>query len=257
MRRRLPLIASMLAALPLLAAPAGCGSGGDRPELVVFAAASLAPAFERYADRFEAADVRLSFAGSDELAAQIRQGLVPDVYAAANTELPRALAAEGLLDAPIPFAANELVLAVPAPSTIERLGEAGRPGVAVGIGDESVPIGAYTRELLGRLGPGYAKAVLANVRTSEPDVSGIVGKLSQGAIEAGFVYASDVAASDGDLRAIELPARLRPAVAYGVGVAAAAERPALAGEFVAGLLEGEGAAALRASGLLPPPRSRG
>ena len=37
---------------------------------------------------FEGATVRLSFAGSDELAAQIRRGVKPDVYAAANTALP-------------------------------------------------------------------------------------------------------------------------------------------------------------------------
>ena len=44
-----------------------------------------------------ARDVELSFAGSDELAAQIRQGGKPDVFAAANTKLPDELHAEGLL----------------------------------------------------------------------------------------------------------------------------------------------------------------
>ena len=39
--------------------------------------------------------MRLSFAGSDELAAQIQQGAQPDVYAAANTKLPDQLHAEG------------------------------------------------------------------------------------------------------------------------------------------------------------------
>ena len=57
--------------------------------------------------------MRLSFAGSDELAAQIRQGVKPDVYAAANTRLPDELYDEGLLGEPVEFATNELVLAVP------------------------------------------------------------------------------------------------------------------------------------------------
>jgi molybdate transport system substrate-binding protein len=69
----------------------GCGSddgepaGEQRPRLVVSAAASLTDALTACSRDFEAADVRLSFGGSDELAAQIRQGVKPDVYAAANT----------------------------------------------------------------------------------------------------------------------------------------------------------------------------
>ena len=55
----------------------GCGSSDDTsssdaassPELVVFAASSLGPAFEEYGDRFADADVKFSFAGSDDLAA--------------------------------------------------------------------------------------------------------------------------------------------------------------------------------------------
>ena len=57
--------------------------------------------------------MRASFAGSDELAAQIRQGVKPDVFASANTKLPDELFEEGLVEKPVVFAANELVLAVP------------------------------------------------------------------------------------------------------------------------------------------------
>ena len=62
----------------------------------VSAAASLTDALTSCSKDFDDANVRLSFAGSDELAAQIRQGVKPDVYAAANTKLPDELAAEGL-----------------------------------------------------------------------------------------------------------------------------------------------------------------
>ena len=51
-----------------------------------------------------------------------------------------------------------------------------------------MPIGAYTREVLGRLGRAERAAILANVRSNEPDVAGVVGKLTQGAVDAGFVY---------------------------------------------------------------------
>lgn len=242
-----------LVALPL----AGCGgsssAGAEEPELVVFAASSLGPAFERYAAEFEGADVQLSLAGSDALAAQIRQGLSPDVYAAANTELPERLYDEGLVSRPEVFAANELVLAVPRGSAIGGLAAAAESGIALGIGDEDVPVGAYARQLLGELDGDLAERILANVRTSEPEVAGIVAKLDQEAIDAGFVYASDVAASEGALQAIPLPRRLAPAVAYGAAVGAASSRPELGRRFVDGLLDGPGARALAANGFEPPP----
>ena len=82
--------AALVALLALLAL-AGCGGDDDEstPRLVVSAASSMTEALNSCGPDFESADVRLSFAGSDELAAQIRQGVKPDVYAAANTQASR------------------------------------------------------------------------------------------------------------------------------------------------------------------------
>jgi molybdate transport system substrate-binding protein len=198
--------------------------------------------------------VRFSFAGSDELAAQIRQGVVPDVYAAANTSLPDDLAEEGLLERPHDLATNRLVVAVPAGSEIDDVSDLEKPGVTVAIGDESVPVGEYTREVLDALGPDPSEAILANVATSEPDVGGIVGKLTQGAVDAGFVYRTDVEAAGGELDAIELPASVSPDVTYGIAVASDAPEPALAREFVGGTLDGDGRRILLDAGFGPPPR---
>jgi molybdate transport system substrate-binding protein len=245
-------VAVLLAAAALLGV-AGCGDDDGGAELVVSGASSLTAAFEDYGRAF--GDVRFSFAGSDDLAAQIRQGVAPDVFAAANSALPQALHEEGLLEQPVVFATNELVLAVPRDAdAVTGLDDLARPGVTLAIGSEDVPIGSYTREVLERLGGAEADAILANVRSHEPDVKGIVGKLAQGAVDAGFVYATDVQAAGGKLRGIALPPRLRPAVAYGVAVAADAEHPAAARRFVDGLLEGDGARALRAAGFGSPPR---
>ena len=74
--------------------------------------------------------MRFSFAGSDELAAQIRQGVKPDVFASANTKLPDELYAKGLVEKPTVFAANRLVLAVPAAGGEGRLGGRPRPSPA-------------------------------------------------------------------------------------------------------------------------------
>ncbi len=232
-------------------AGAASSGGGD---LVVSAASSLTGAFTRYARSFDGGTARFSFAGSDELAAQIRQGVKPDVFASANTRLPEALYRAGLVGRPVVFAGNRLVIAVPAGGTkVHGLADLARPGTTIAVGSASVPIGAYTRTVIGRLGAARSKAVLANVRSEEPDVKSIVGKLVEGAVDAGFVYVTDVDATGGKLRAIELPASLQPSVAYGAAVVTGAPHPQAARRFLAGLLHGAGAADLRAAGFEPPP----
>jgi len=233
----------------------GCGSD-DPNRLVVSAASSMTVTLEACAPKFgdaENADVKLSFAGSDELAAQIRQGAKVDAYAAANTKLPDELYADGLLTKPVEFATNEFVLAVPEDSDIQSVADLTKEGTVLVVGSESVPIGAYTRETLAKLPPAQEKAILANVRSNEPDVKGIVGKLTQGAADAGFVYVTDVNAASGDLKAIHLPKELEPQVAYAAGVVKKAEQPDLGGKFVDGLTQGDCADALGDAGFGPAP----
>src|SRR6185503_8792397 len=126
-------------------------------------------------------------------------------------------------------------------------------GTTLVIGSESVPIGSYTRETLGKLPPAQEKAILANVRSNEPDVKGIIGKLTQGAADAGFVYVTDVNTTNGELKAIKLPAELEPDVTYGAGVVKKAEQPDLAQRFVDGLTDGDCATALSEAGFGPAP----
>ena len=80
-------------------------------------------------------------------------------------------------------------------------------------------------------------------------MAGITGKLTQGAVDAGFLYVTDVRATDGKLKAIELPDELQPAVAYGVAVVKGAKHPEAAEAFVDGLLDGAGPQALEDAGL--------
>ena len=209
---------------------AGCGSGKD--ELRVSAASSLQKAFTAYDAR-----PRYSFAGSDQLAAQIRAGARPDVYAAANTELPESLYRAGLVQRPVPFARNRLVLATGS-ARVRSLADAARRGVTVAIGSPTVPVGVYARR--GLAGVPLGRRILANVRSQEPDVAGIVGKLEQGAVDAGFVYATDARAAG--LRAIPLP---RSDVEYAIAIV---RKSAAAQRFVRGLLSGAGRRALLAAG---------
>jgi molybdate transport system substrate-binding protein len=248
-------VAVLLAAVALVASCGGGDedAGAERPRLVVSAAASLTEPLTSCARSFAGADVKLSFAGSDELSAQIRQGVEPDLFAAANTKLPDQLAAEGLLAQPVTFATNELVLAVPSDSRVRRVEDLARAGLKLAVGAESVPVGTYTRTVLGRLEARTERAILDNIRSNEPDVKGVVGKVTQGAADAGFVYASDVTAVEGRLRSIALPDRLEPEVAYGAGVVRGARNAGGAQRFLDGLVDGACAEALRDGGFGPPP----
>jgi molybdate transport system substrate-binding protein len=239
----------------VLSIAAGCGGHGDGARgghPTVSAAASLKAAFEDYDRSLGSASARFNFGGSDELAAQIRQGAPADVYAAANTSLPRGLFRAGLVERPVVFARNRLVIAVPAGrGPVRTLADLARPGVKLALGAASVPVGSYARRVLARLGAAKRRRILANVRSNEPDVAGVVGKLLQGAAEAGFVYATDVLAARGRLRAIELPRALRPSVRYGGAVVRRARHPTQAAAFIHGLLRGAGRRALRRAGFGP------
>ena len=247
-RRSVPVAVAVVAL-----AVAGCGdSGGDSGDLVVSAASSLSAAFPTYAESIRQ-DPKFSFAGSDELAAQIRSGATPDVYAAANTAYPEQLHDEGLVSDPVEFATNQLVIAVPHDSIFNSIEDLAGHGPAIAIGDPQVPVGSYTREVIDRLPAKQGEALLNTVKTEEPDVAGIIGKIQQGAVDAGFVYATDVVAAGEFMRAIELPEELQPEVVYGIAVVADAGNPERAREFVDGLLEPEGQQLLENAGFLPAP----
>ena len=197
--------------------------------------------------------MRASFAGSDELAAQIRQGVKPDVFASANTKLPDELYEEGLVEKPVVFAANELVLAVPADGTVTSLDDLAKPGVTIAMGAESVPVGSYTRKVLDGLPAEQRKAILANVRSNEPDVAGVVGKVAQGAVDAGFVYVTDVEAAGGELKASSSPRTSSPRSRTVSPWSRARSTPSRRSSSSTGCCREPGREALDQAGFLPPP----
>lgn len=237
---------------------AGCGgvgeSDGDQP-LTISAASSLTDVFRSYGDASAGAQ-RFSFAGSDQLAAQIRQGAEPDLLASASLDYPRQLAREGLVSEPVIFATNELVVAVPEDSDLISVDQLAGGGIDLVIGASGVPAGDYAREVIDRLLAPVRDRINANIRSQESDVRGVVGKVSQGAADAGFAYASDVAAIDG-LRAIELPERLRPPIAYAISVVSSTDQPERAQQFIDGLLSGAGKKLLSRAGFETPRRASG
>jgi molybdate transport system substrate-binding protein len=230
------------------------GCGGDDDEgaeantsgLTVYAAASLTNVFPTIDPAPE-----YNFAGSDELATQIREGAPADVYAAASSRYPRELFDEGLVEEPVTFATNRLVLVVPAdnPAGIESLEEVTAPGTKLVIAAEGVPVGDYTRQVLEELG---LTAALDNVVSNEDDVRGVLGKVALGEADAGFVYITDAAVSDEDVTVIELPEGSEPPIEYQIAVVSASESAEAAEAFVREVLGPDGQEALEAAGFTIP-----
>ena len=238
---------ALVVAVAVVSVAAGCGgdAAGGEP-LTVFAAASLADVLQRLDP-----EARFNFAGSDELATQIREGAEADVYAAASPHHPDELHDEGLVEEPLVFASNRLVIVVPAdnPAGIDSLDDVGRGGVRLVIGAEGVPIGDYTRTALAEAG---RTDVLRQVVSEEEDVKGILGKVRLGEADAGFVYATDARAAGEAVRVIELPRSVRVQVRYPVAIVRSTKRPEEAEAFVELLLSARGQAVLREAGFAPP-----
>ncbi|MDE2990301.1 MAG: molybdate ABC transporter substrate-binding protein [Chloroflexota bacterium] len=231
-----------VAGLVAMLVSGACGPVHD-DEISVYAAASLRDAFTEIAREFEETRpitrVVLNFAGSQVLRAQIERGAPADVFASADEVHARELEAASLLaTSPRAFAANALALAVPADNprglgTIEELTYA---DVRLVMGVADVPVGRYARAALQRYAlaignDGLVGAVLDNVASFETNVRLVAAKLELGVVDAGFVYRTDVLASDGALVEIALPPAAVVAAPYPIAVTQRAAGRAAATAF--------------------------
>jgi molybdate transport system substrate-binding protein len=236
------VVAGVAAALVL--APAG--GAGSSARVTVYAASSLTEALPRIDTR-----PNYSFAGSNQLAFQIKQGAPADVFASASPSYTQALYREGLVERPRTFASNALVLAVPRsnPAGLRSVFDLRDKNVRLVVGSAAVPVGDYTRRVLRRLG---LSSALDKVVSQEPDVKSIVGKVALGEADAGFVYRTDVRAASDRLRAIAIPAWAQPAVRYEVAVVRASRHRTEARRFVAALATPRARRLLRQAGFTVP-----
>jgi len=235
------LLAVLVAALAL---PASVSGGAP---ITVFAAASLTEVLPRV-DK----SPRYSFAGSDQLAIQIQQGAPADVFAAASPKQPELLFRAGVVRKPVVFATNRLIVLVPRsnPAHIQSVYDLRHEGVKIVIGDSTVPIGTYTRQILDSLG--ITADVTRNVVSEETDVKGIVTKVALGEADAGFVYRTDARPVASRTHSVAVPAWAQPAIRYEVAVVKASSRPQAAAAFVKRLRSRQGRLLLKQAGFELP-----
>jgi molybdate transport system substrate-binding protein len=238
------LASLVLVLVPVLVLAGGCGGGGER--VTVLGAASLGDALARIDP-----DARLSLAGSDALAAQIREGAPADVYASASIGLARDLHEEGLLEEPRVLATNRLVILVPRgnPAGVRSVADLAAPGVDFVMAEAGVPAGDYARAALGALG----RSGLADAAASqEDDVRAVALKVALGEADAGLAYATDAAPFADRVEAVPLPSDAMPAIEYGIAVVADSSRRDAAAAYVRRALGPEGRRALADEGFGPP-----
>ncbi len=227
-------VRAALAAVVAGALAAGCGGmPADGATLTVLAAASLRDVFEDLGDTFRAdhpgATVRLSFAGSSDLVAQVQQGAPADVVATADTVTMDRLATEGLLAGdPVAFATNVLEIAVPAgnPAGVASLADLARDDVTLVVCAPQVPCGRATAAVASAAGLALRPV------SEEQSVTDVLGKVVAGEADAGLVYATDVRAAGDAVEGVAFPESAGAVNTYPVAVLDAAAEPGLARQFV-------------------------
>lgn len=182
---------------------AACGAqpADQPPTVTVYAAASLEEAFDDLIDQFHhdhpgEAQINAVYDGSATLITQISHGAPADVLATANESTMQEAHTQGLTaTAPEIFATNELVIGVPQanPHQVGSVDDAVKLPYAACA--PQVPCGQATADLLAQAG------IDLNPVSEETSVTAVANRVSQGEVEVGFVYATDVAARP-DLRAI-------------------------------------------------------
>ncbi|MGW0701513.1 molybdate ABC transporter substrate-binding protein [Streptomyces sp. NPDC002867] len=258
--------AAAVAAVVLTCPLAACGGGGDRQDrgatgsgsgshaqdvdLTVLAASSLTDVFEKAGAAYEktrpGTEITFSFAGSQELAAQVRQGAPADVLVTADTRTM-----DGLRDEtakPVVVARNRLVIATAEgnPEKIAELKDLAGPAVKVVLASPEVPVGRYSRQILD------AQGVTVRPVSEEPSVRAVLGKVELGEADAGLVYKTDAATATDKVDSVEIPDAQNAIARYPAATLKTSRHAEAADAFVRWLATAEAQKLFRDAGFQQP-----
>lgn len=242
---------SMLAAASALALVGltGCsgsssdGAGSSGGSVTVFAASSLTNAFGAIGKTYESEGLgtaTFSFAGSQELVAQIQNGAPADVIATADTATMGQVANQ-LITPGRTFAHNTLVIVTAKgnPMHLKTLADLAKSNVQLILADPSVPAGKYAAQALSDA------HVTVHPKSLELDVRSVLTKIEVGEADAGIVYVTDANSAGSKVTSVPVPNS--PVAAYEIG---ALDKQGEA--FVQTVLSSAGESSLHRYGFLPP-----
>jgi len=223
-------IVSLILSLSLILALAACGGNpgaaqspdqnsetpaettpaqAEEVEVVVFAAASMEATLTQIADLYKevAPNVKLTFTfdSSGTLKTQIEEGAVCDLFiSAAQKQMNQLDSAdttgtnEGLdfvlSDTRINFVENKVVLAVPDdnPKDIQSFSDLATDKLSLlCLGNDDVPVGAYSLQILDTLGIDITALEDAGKVTYASNVSEVATQVKESAVDCGIIYATD------------------------------------------------------------------
>ncbi|OEV13535.1 molybdate ABC transporter substrate-binding protein [Streptomyces nanshensis] len=232
----------------------GGGEGGSssapKANLTVLAASSLTDVFKSAGKAYEkehpGTKVKFSFAGSQELAAQVKQGAPADALVTADTKTMDGLKSD--TGTPTVIAKNRLVIATGKdnPEKIENLKDLADPKLKVVLAAPEVPVGRYSREVLDK------QKLKVKPVSQEANVRAVLSKVQLGEADAGIVYKTDAATVPGKVDAITIPDDENAVASYPAATLKASKNSKAAAAFVKWLSTPEAQKMLRDAGFQKP-----
>lgn len=184
--------------------------------------------------------------GSGSLVTQLNEGAPADVLITANTSTMEQAESDGTVATPQELATNSMVMVVPAgnPAGIDNVTDLSED-VNLVLCDPSVPCGNVSEQLQEINGLTLSPVSL------EGAVGDVLGKVTNGEADAGWVYRTDAAAAGGDVEIIDIPQADEVPNTLWVATATGSENPEQAQALVELILSEDVAAALEEAGFTP------
>uniref|UniRef100_UPI00342A80C8 molybdate ABC transporter substrate-binding protein n=1 Tax=Streptomyces sp. NPDC048506 TaxID=3155028 RepID=UPI00342A80C8 len=227
-------------------------SGGSTAEvdLTVLAASSLTDVFKKAGAAYEkehpGTKLTFSFAGSQELAAQVKNGAPADALVTADTKTMDGLKADA--GTPTVIAKNRLVIATGEgnPKKITGLKNLTDSKLKVVLAASEVPVGRYSKQVLD------AQKLTVKPVSQEPNVRAVLSKVELGEADAGLVYKTDAASAPKKVDAVDIPDAQNAIASYPAATLKGSQHAAAAAAFVKWLSTPEAQKILQQAGFQKP-----
>ncbi|WP_371654071.1 MULTISPECIES: molybdate ABC transporter substrate-binding protein [unclassified Streptomyces] len=225
-------------------------TGAPAAKLTVLAAASLTDVFKAAGAAYEkghpGTKVTFSFAGSQELAAQVKQGAPADALVTADTKTMDGLKSD--TGAATVITRNRLVIATGKgnPKKVGALKDLADTKLKVVLAAPEVPVGRYSKKVLD------AQKITVKPVSQEPNVRAVLTKVELGEADAGIVYKTDAASATGKVDAVEIPDAQNAVAQYPAATLKASKNADAAAAFVQWLSSPEAQKILQDAGFQKP-----